>query len=93
MDYPFDDALSRLVVRELVAAQEAGDDTRIANVVAMLADQLGNAIAMVARGDPGAVEALLTGAEGLVAEVATEKVPMIASVNEMARQARRGEAR
>ena len=92
MENAFDEALGRLVHREVMAAQKARDDERAANVVAMLAAELGMAIAIVGQGDPGAINALMIGAEQVVAEVATEKGALVAEVRAMSRRARQGGA-
>jgi hypothetical protein len=71
----FGDALARLVSREIAEANRCGDADRAAGVVSDLAAQLGTAIALITGGDPGGIEAVLTGAEQCAAEAAAEAAP------------------
>lgn len=80
----FHDALADLIGRQIGRIVDHDDGEHGAVVVAALADSLGKVIAIVGKGDPGAIDAMLIGAEGVMTEVATEMGGFVAAVKSMA---------
>lgn len=72
----FDKAISALVHAEMREALAAGNPERTAAVVEKLASLLGTTIAIAAGGNPKGIDAMLTGVENYVAEVAAEQTPI-----------------
>lgn len=68
----FQDRLAALCAKELAAARRADDGERMAGIVTALSDLLGKTIAMAAKGDRTIADALLTGAEDMVARTAAD---------------------
>lgn len=85
----FRDALVALVAREVHAARTAGDDDRLFGAVADLAESLGKTIAIVGGGQPLLIDKMLTAADGVIVQTATEVGGWIAQIHEITKKGAR----
>lgn len=86
MSDSFFDDLMALVVGEMRAARKAGDEDRLSGVVAGLAEVLGKTIAIIGNGNPVLIDKMLTAADGLVVETATEVGGFISTIQNLVKE-------
>lgn len=83
MSRAFFDELSCLVAREVNAARKTHDDDRLSAAVADLAMLLGKVIAITCGGDSVLIDKMLTSADGVIIESATETGEMVAGIKRL----------